>query len=80
MSLTPEQLAQRFHETYERLAPQFGYETRRASAKPWAEVPENNRQLMTAVCAEMLDLIQAEPVSAQAPAALWVDPFSTPDR
>ena len=24
----PEQLARRFHETYERLAPSFGYETR----------------------------------------------------
>jgi aryl-alcohol dehydrogenase-like predicted oxidoreductase len=48
------ELAQRFHETYERLAPSFGYSTREASAKPWAEVPENNRQLMTAVCAEIL--------------------------
>jgi len=47
-------LAQRFHEAYERLAPSFGYETREASAKPWAEVPENNRALMTAVCAELL--------------------------
>ena len=47
-------LAQRFHEPYERLAPSFGYETREASAKPWADVPENNRQLMTAVCAEIL--------------------------
>lgn len=48
-----EQLAQRFHEAYERLAPDFGYKTREASAKPWAEVPENNRALMTAVCAEV---------------------------
>jgi hypothetical protein len=49
-----EALAQSFHETYERLAPSFGYETRKASAKPWAEVPENNRRLMIAVCAELL--------------------------
>lgn len=47
-------LAQLFHETYERLAPQLGYETRKESAKPWTEVPENNRKLMTAVCAEIL--------------------------
>jgi hypothetical protein len=47
-------LAQQFHEVYERLAPQFGYETRKASAKPWADVPENNRKLMEAVCAEIL--------------------------
>lgn len=50
-----ENLARRFHETYERLAPQFGYETRRESAKPWEEVPEQNRNLMIAVCAEILD-------------------------
>lgn len=49
-----EKLAAQFHEAYERLAPSFGYETRKASAKPWADVPENNRRLMTAVCAEIL--------------------------
>jgi hypothetical protein len=48
-----ERLAQLFHEAYERLAPSFGYQTREASAKPWSEVPENNRALMTAVCAEV---------------------------
>jgi len=49
-----EDLARKFHETYERLAPSFGYETREASAKPWEEVPEQNRNLMTAVCRELL--------------------------
>jgi hypothetical protein len=53
-ALTAEGLARRFHETYERLAPQFGYETRRASAVPWDEVPEQNRALMVAVAAEIL--------------------------
>jgi hypothetical protein len=52
--MTPGELAQLFHETYERLAPDFGYETRRDSAVPWSEVPEQNRQLMTAVCGEVL--------------------------
>jgi hypothetical protein len=52
--IDPEALAQRFHETYERLAPSYGYETREASAKPWAEVPEQNRRLMIAVCTEIL--------------------------
>lgn len=52
--MEPEQLARLFHETYERLAPQFSYETRKASAKPWDEVPRNNRQLMIAVCKEIL--------------------------
>ena len=53
-TMSAEQLAKDFHETYERLAPKFGYETRKDSAKPWNEVPENNRKLMTAVCAEIL--------------------------
>ena len=44
----PETIARRFHETYERLAPEFGYETRRASAVAWEDVPENNRALMIA--------------------------------
>lgn len=49
-----EKLARKFHETYERLAPAFGYKTREASAKPWEEVPEQNRNLMIAVCEELL--------------------------
>lgn len=53
--MSPEQIAQAFHETYERLAPDHGYETREASAKPWDEVPESNRNLMVAVAAELVD-------------------------
>lgn len=56
MTIEAEKLAQRFHETYERLAPSFGYETRKESAKPWSEVPEKNKKLMIAVCAELLGL------------------------
>lgn len=63
---TAAQLAERFHEAYERLAPEHGYETRKTSAVPWAEVPERNRALMTAVCAEILTVIGAgTPVSPQ---------------
>jgi hypothetical protein len=47
---TAEELARAFHETYERLAPAYSYETRRESAVPWEQVPENNKQLMIAVC------------------------------
>lgn len=50
-----EQVARQFHETYERLAPDFGYATREASAKPWAEIPDQNRALMVAVVQELLD-------------------------
>ena len=46
--------AQDFHDTYERLAPRFGYATRPESAKPWAEAPEINKSLMRAVVAEVL--------------------------
>jgi hypothetical protein len=48
-----EKIAQRFHEAYERLAPSFGYTTREASAGAWENVPEQNRKLMIAVCAEL---------------------------
>jgi len=51
--------ARLFHETYERLAPDFGYRTREASAKPWDEVPEQNRALMIATCAEVGARIRA---------------------
>ena len=53
--ITPEQLAQLFHEEYERLAPEFGYTTRKTSAVPWADVPEPNKSLMVAVAGKVLD-------------------------
>lgn len=48
------ELAQKFHETYERLAPGFNYNTRKSSAVPWKDVPAKNKQLMVAVCREIL--------------------------
>jgi hypothetical protein len=53
--MTAEQIAQAFHEAYERLAPDFGYKTREASAKPWAQVPEQNKSRMVAVVQPLLD-------------------------
>ena len=50
----PFEVARQFHETYERLAPTFDYQTRPESAVPWAFVPETNRQLMEAVVAEVV--------------------------
>lgn len=49
-----EELARMFHEAYEKLAPNFGYKTREASAKPWSEVPENNKKLMIATASSVL--------------------------
>jgi hypothetical protein len=58
--VTAEQLARLFHETYERLAPQYDYETRRDTAVAWEDVPERNRRLMVAVAGEVLRALQAE--------------------
>lgn len=58
--MTAADLARAFHEAYERLAPSFGYETRRASAVPWEDVPEPNRSLMIAVAGEVLSDLAAE--------------------
>lgn len=49
------QVAQMFHTHYERLAPQFNYQTRPASAVPWDSVPENNRRLMVTVAGRVLE-------------------------
>ena len=51
----PEDIARAFHETYERLAPEHGYETRKASAVPWEDVPEQNKSLMIAVVAALIE-------------------------
>ena len=50
-----EGLARLFHETYERLAPDYGYRTREASAVPWEDVPDGNKRLMIATAAEVLE-------------------------
>ena len=52
--MTAEDIAQEFHETYERLAPDHGYETRKSSAVPWENVPEQNKNLMIAVVSNLL--------------------------
>lgn len=49
-----EGIAQAFHENYERLAPEHSYSTRKASAVPWVDVPENNKSLMIAVVEALL--------------------------
>lgn len=61
-----ERIAKAFHETYERMAPYYGYETREASAKPWSLVPDQNRSLMIEVVRQLLKdgVITAEPVDA----------------
>lgn len=52
--ITPDQLAKLFHDQYERLAPEYGYKTREASAVPWDEVPKQNKDLMIAVAGRII--------------------------
>jgi len=52
MPCSASSLARRFHDTYERLAPQFGYETRPDTKVYDPETP--NGRLMAAVCAEVM--------------------------
>jgi hypothetical protein len=56
-----EKIAAAFHAKYEALAPHYGYETREASAVPWRDVPEANRQLMTAVVGSLLAAGEIKP-------------------
>jgi hypothetical protein len=57
-----ETIARAFHEAYERLAPDHGYKTREASAKPWEDVPDGNKGLMIATVQALLNSgVIAEP-------------------
>jgi hypothetical protein len=61
-------LAERFHEAYERLAPQFGYTTRPETRT--LDLQSNNGRLMVAVCQELLS---TSPQSCVAPSAEGVE-------
>lgn len=52
--VTPEYVARCFHAHYERLAPDYGYETRPESAVAFDDVPLTNRALMTDVARHVL--------------------------
>ena len=60
-----EELANKFHDEYERLAPQFGYETREET-RTFNKTSPNGR-LMIAVCSEVIDWLEScnkkEPMS-----------------
>lgn len=57
-----EVVARLFHEAYERLAPVFGYVTRKDTRVEWEHVPDLNRRLMIASAAEVLAQIFGSPV------------------
>ena len=54
LRVSAEAIARAFHKAYERLAPEFGYDTRTETAVPWDDVPEPNRKLMIAVVTELI--------------------------
>lgn len=60
MNITPEQLAKQFHDTYERLAPDFGYNTRKESAVDWKDVPDNNKLLMIETCKQIIESLSKD--------------------
>lgn len=47
------------HDAYERAAVGAGWETNTASRKPWADVPEANKQTMRAAVRALLDHLGA---------------------
>lgn len=52
--LNEEYIAKCFHETYEKLAPNYGYKTREATAVPWEDIPNQNKRLMIAVVKNLI--------------------------
>jgi len=66
-----EALALRFHETYERLAPSFGYETRTETRAFDKGTP--NGRLMIAVCSELLTFLADAPPAPAQPVALTAE-------
>lgn len=55
-----EDLARLFHDTYEKLAPQFGYTSRGSTAVPWEHVPEPNKSLMIATAKSVLEQLEPQ--------------------
>ena len=54
------QLAGLFHRTYERLAPAFGYRTRKGSRVEFAALDKRHKALMIATCQTVLAALQEE--------------------
>ena len=48
-----EHLAKKFHDTYERLSVEYGWKTQEQCQVEFADLPEENRELMIAVVSEV---------------------------
>ena len=58
--MNAERLARLIHETYERLAPGYGWHSNRPTACAWPDLPPNNQALMVATAAEVLKVLEIE--------------------
>ena len=65
--MTAEQLASLFHSTYERLAPAFGWHTKKGCNVPFEQLPQRNRALMIATCQTVLNALQEQGAAANVP-------------
>ena len=54
LNVSPESLARCFHHHYERLAPEYRYETRDESRTDWDSLPRENKGLMKETAKEVL--------------------------
>lgn len=54
------QVARFFHDTYEELAPSFGYDTRPETKVAWDDLPAENRKLMIATTIVVLARMRDE--------------------
>ena len=60
-----EEVARKFHEIYERLAPDYGWDTNKETKKSWNDIPESNKQLMIAVSREVLIWLRGKTVKIE---------------
>ena len=76
--MNAEQLARLFHNTYEELAPVYGWETQLESRTAWEDVPERNKKLMVATAERVLARIEPLEAALRALGTLgdeeWRDP------
>jgi len=58
--MTSHELAVLFHSTYERLAPAFGWRTKKGCNVAFDLLPERNKALMIATCQTVLNALQEQ--------------------
>jgi hypothetical protein len=71
-----EELAKLYQETYQRLAPSFGFQPGAGRVVPWEKLPERDRRLLTAV-ADIIELNffggSAKDDESELPSEFWAE-------